>query len=81
MLLNKKTVKMPGADPAFSQSSALYQALFFSSYGVSYSQVWIGKRRPWKHVHSIRKTAWRMESIRQAVSNVLLKLIDDLIKP
>ena len=81
MLLNKKTVKMPGADPAFSQSSALYQALSFSSYGVSYSQVWIGKRRPWKRVHFIKKTAWRMESIRQAVSSVLFEFIDDFIEP
>ena len=77
MLLNKKTVKMSGADPAFSQSSALYQALSFSSYGLSYSQVWIGKRRPWKRVHFIKKPLgeWNPSAKRFQVSYLNLSMI------
>lgn len=82
MLLNKKTVKMPGADPAFSQSSPyiISGTFLFELWRLLQSgmdrQKEAMETRPFH-----KKTAWRMESIRQAVSSVLFEFIDDFIEP
>ena len=76
MLLNKKTVKMPGADPAFSQSSPYIRHFPFRAMAA----LAVGLEEN-TEFDMLKELSIPEKHFRQAVSSVLFEFIDDFIEP